>query len=209
MHSGRWLSGPFEHLAARHVLDPRRSHPIGGRRPLHAVGRRHPSAFGPLPDVPHRLRAGPPFWRGLPGGVRPSRERRGWCADSVSGLHDGTGRVNRHRQHRRCGHGNRLWRARSALLDLGLRFRCDGDQVLRSRPWHDVSRGQGRPGSLRPHVLPAGRTAIAVPRVDLRVCRSRCGPDDDAVHAAELDGAGVELGLWHPASSPPASPLPC
>ena len=43
--------------------------------------------------------------------------------------------------------------------------------------------------SVRADVLPARRPALAGPRLALRARRRRRGADDDAVHAAELDGA--------------------
>ena len=82
----------------------------------------------------HRVRAGPAVRRGVARRVRRGARSGGdGRADAVPGVHDRAGRVDRHRQHRRRGDGDRLGRSRRAVLDLGVRLRRDGDQVRARR----------------------------------------------------------------------------
>ena len=65
---------------------------------------------------------------------------------------------------------------------------------------------RGDDGAVGTDVLPARRLPLAGAGVDLRARRGGRGADDDAVHAAELDGPGAEHGVrdprrWSPASS--------
>ena len=80
-------------------------------------------------------------------------------AVAVPGVHDGAGRVDRHRQHRRRRDGHRVGRPRGALLDLGVRLHRDGDQV--------------RGGRAR-HALPRGARAAAVRRARCTTCATGC-----------------------------------
>ena len=109
------------------------------------------------------VRAGPAVRRGR-GGPRSRRRADGGArrADAVSGVHDGAGGVDRHRQHRRRGDGDRLGRSRRAVLDLG---------ATGSSPWRSSSPRpslgltfreiRGGDGAVGPDVLPARRPALA------------------------------------------------
>ncbi len=143
----------------------------------------------PLPHGALRRRPGPPVRRRGPHVHRAGRAGRDRRPVAVPGVHDGPGGDDRHRQHRRRGRGHRLGRARRALLDLVLRVRRDGREVLGGRARRDVPRHARRPHAHGPDVLPARRPEIAGPRLDLRARRGRRRPDDDAVHADELDRA--------------------
>ena len=131
----------------------------------------------------------------VPGGVsrdaRAAGARRGRGALAVSGFHDRARRVHRHRQHRGCRDGDHLRRARRAVLDLGLRPRRHGDQVLGSRARREF--GASRPPGRSPARCTTCATGSSRRRSPGSTC---CSPgsalDDDAVHAAELDRRGRE-----------------
>ena len=141
--------------------------------------------------VPHasvsafvQLRRLPEAFRAM---SRRSRPARPASLVAVPGIHDGARRVDRHRQHRRRGDRHHLRRSRRAVLDLGLRLRRDGDQVLRGGARRAFRADDRRRRSVRADVLPARWSEIPGARVDLRARRGRRRADDDAVHAAELD----------------------
>ena len=87
---------------------------------------------------------------------------QGGVADAVPGVHDGARRVDRHRQHRRRGHGDRLGRTGRAVLDLGYGFVATAIKFAEAVLGVHVPRGHaGDDVPVRPDVLPARRPEVA------------------------------------------------
>ena len=148
-----------DRYAAPMTADSVRSRSSGGRRAVHAVARGPAVRHRPVPDAPLPLRAGPPLPRGAARdavGREPSGTRG--ALTPFQAFMTALARIDRHRQHRRRRHGDRLRRARRAVLDLVLRLRRHGDQVHRGGARRDSSaRSSGDGHADRADVLPARR----------------------------------------------------
>ncbi len=157
--------------------------PVPVRRRLDAARLRA------LPLDPLQLGAVPAPARGVPrhGGAAVIGGRR--LAHAVPGVHDRPGRVDRHGQHRRRGHGHHLGRSGRALLDLDVRPGRHLGEVHRSGAGRALSRGAGRLGAGRADVLPARRLEVARAGQDLCARRRHRRPHHHALHAAQLDCA--------------------
>ena len=82
---------------------------------------------------------------------------------ALPGVHDGAGRLDRHRQHRGRRHRDRGRGTGRALLDLGLRLLRDRHQVPRGGARHPLPRAGGR-APLRRARCTTCATASAAPR---------------------------------------------
>ena len=140
---------------------------------------------------------------------RGARDRGDRRADAVPGVHDRAGGVDRHRQHRRRGDGDRLGRARRAVLDLGAtassRRRSSSREAVLGMTFRET---RGGDGAVR------ARCTTCATACDRRrspglfaLVAGRRRADDDAVHAAELDRARREQRRSACRSSCPASSI--